>query len=489
MKKRILSIFAVIIIISLILGMFAVVNSSFVIAATGNQKKSAVQFLHNFYELRSEAVVNSSKASVFLNNYSGKSLKLKMHEENRINFYHNWIKQFNGTIQEMHSNIYPIKDSFQVNNKKISIKVYEWITILWTREKENIDVNNLPAVKELEALYKTTGDPLLKENLPYRIEELKKENENAPTEIVSGMGIVHSVTLLKKDNSWKILKDSYDEGPDLTRSPDSNGKEGSNTQITSSSPTVDRSYTNNLSYSEYYPQAAYDSDLALSYADKCVTEITNNDGIIESYYNLNYVDLNPTNGDSLASRESQLRISMYVQHGGGGDCANYVSQCLYAGGERMIKNRWYYDNHGTGITDPNDPNYWNLYWMFDDTSSSSWRYVPDLKTFITGYSRGTVTDNFNYVVKGDIVENGGHVMIVHGNNSNGYIYVDGHNNDRKNFPISYYWLHHPKDKQGNPLPPYDAIQMYHLYPLIENGSDYFFYPQNFPIVRIVDRTS
>jgi hypothetical protein len=199
MNKKVLKILAVLIMVTLALGLFNI-NSFSTVAADENLENSTVQFLSSFYETRSEAIVNSSKANIFLNDYSGESIELRTHEANRINFYHNWIKQFNGTINEMHSDIYAIKDSFQVNNKA-SIEVYEWITILWIREKENIDVNNLPVVKELEELYKTTEDPLLKENLPYRIEELKKEYENAPTNIDSGIGAYHMVTLLRKDNS------------------------------------------------------------------------------------------------------------------------------------------------------------------------------------------------------------------------------------------------------------------------------------------------
>ncbi|MGC9073880.1 MAG: amidase domain-containing protein [Caldisericum sp.] len=439
-------------------------------------ENSTVRFLSSFYEIRSEAIVNSSKANIFLNNYSEESIELRKHEINRINFYQNWIKQFDGTINEMHSDIYAIKDSFQVNNNKASIKVYEWITILWTREKENIDVNNLPVVKELEKLYQSTDDLLLKKNLPYRIKELKMEIENTPTNVTSGIGVYHSVVLLMKNNSFKILKDSYDEGKDLTRSPDFiETNQNKNKNLISS-----KGFSNPITVisPQYYPQTTFNSDNALWYADQCVADYRP-DNIEFDYYNLNYVDCNSPSEDSLSAREYQLGINI---HGGGGDCTNYVSQCLFAGGERMIKNSWYYDNHGTGITDPNDPNYWNLYWMSDDNSSPSWRSVPDLRNFILNYLRGTISSNFTYAVKGDLVENGYHVMIVHGN-SGSSLYIDAHNNDRKNFPISYSWLHNPTDGEA----PYEAVQMYHLYPLILNGSDDFFYPQSFPIIRMADR--
>lgn len=458
MNKKVLRIIVVLVMVTLALSLFSI-NSFSTVTADENLEDPAVQFLSSFYETRSEAIVNSSKVNIFLNDYSGESIELRTHKANRINFYHNWIKQFNGTIQEMHSDIYAIEDSFQVNNNKASIEVYEWMTILWTREKENIDVNNLPAVKELEELYKTTEDPLLKENLPYRIEELKKEVENAPTNIASGIGVYHLITLLKQDKSWKILKDSYDEGSDLTRSPDFVSSEESITQTPTSSPssTVNNSYTNDYSIL-YYPQATYNPDNALWYADFCVDHSSPyppTNYINKDYYNLNYINFNAY----------------------GGDCANYVSQCLYYGGERMVKNTstgdgWYYDNKNTGITSTRDPNWRTLYWQNDDTYGSSWTYVSSLKSFILSHSRGYTQSNFSYASKGDILDNGGHVVIVYSHPSSSYVLIDGHNNDRYHCPFS--------DSS------YEAILMYHSYPLVLNTNEDFFYQTNFPIIRAYD---
>ncbi len=133
MLKKSLRITVTLIAIILVLDLFGVRLASEAKTDEG-LKNSAVQFLSNFYETRSEAVVNSRKANTFLNDYSKDSTKLKVHEANRIDFYHNWIKQFNGTINEMHSYVYPIKHSFQINDNKASIEIYEWITIKWTRK-------------------------------------------------------------------------------------------------------------------------------------------------------------------------------------------------------------------------------------------------------------------------------------------------------------------------------------------------------------------
>ena len=479
MNKKVLKILAVLIMVTLALGLFNI-NSFSTVVADENLENSTVQFLSSFYETRSEAIVNSSKANIFLNDYSGESIELRTHEANRINFYHNWIKQFNGTINEMHSDIYAIKDSFQVNNNKASIEVYEWITILWTREKENIDVNNLPVVKELEELYKTTEDPLLKENLPYRIEELKKEVENATTSITSGIGLYHMVVLLRKDDSWKILKDSYDEGADLTRSPDFVSSEESNIQAPSSSSKVNSSYTNEVSGS-YYPQATYNPDNALWYADFCVDHYFDSitkSGHHDNYYNRNYIDFNP---------------GLSYPNGGGGDCANYVSQCLNYAGSRMVKdassysNGWYYDNKGTGIYNKYQYNS-NYTWLDDekDTNiysnswswSNSWVGVGSLRNFLTSHSRGYESSNLSSAIKGDVLENASdpnsanwHTMIVYSGGST--LLVDGHNNDRYHCPMSLGGY-------------YKVIQMYSSYPLVLSGSEDFFYPMNFGIVRDID---
>jgi len=458
MNKKGIRIIVVLVIMMFALSLFNI-NVCSTVIADENLENSAIQFLSNLYETRSEAIVNNSKVSIFLNDYSGESTELKMHEANRINFYHNWIKEFNGTIQEMHSNIYEIENSFQINNNKASIEIYEWITVDWTREKENIDVNNLLVVKELEALYQTTDDPLLKENLPYRIEELKKEYEDAPTNINSGIGVHHTVTLLRKENLWKILKDSYDEGADLTRSPDFTDSEESITQTPTSFPSFieNNSVTNDYSVL-YYPQATYDPNSALSYADYCVdpsSPYLPTPYLNEDFYNLNYINFNNYNGD----------------------CANYVSQSLYKGGERMVKNMstgagWYYDNKNTGITSTRDPNWRTLYWQKDDSYGTSWTYVPYLKSFILSHSRGYVQPNFSYAIKGDILDNGEHVVIVYNHPSSSYVLIDGHNNDRYHCPFSDY--------------SYEAILMYHTYPLVLNTNEDFFYCTNFPVIRAYD---
>jgi len=471
MKRKVLRITVALVAIILVLDLFNVSLSSEAKADEG-LKNSAVQFLSNFYEIRSEAIVNSRKANTFLSEYLKESTKLKVHEANRINFYHNWIKQFNGTINEMHSHIYPIKYSFQINNNKASIEIYEWITIKWTMKKKKIDVNNLPAVKKLEELYKTTKNPLLKENLPYRIEELKKEAENTPTNITSGIGVYHTVVLLRKGNSWKILKDSYNEGFDLTKSPDFKESKKDCKVSTQPKPYLQ---AQTIHITEYYPQSSYNPDDALNYADYCVdpsspdsVPYTNDD-----FYNLNYKNFNSS----------------------GGDCANYVSQCLYAGNERMVKdssnlyNGWYYDNNDTGISDPSQYNS-SCSWLNDDKHySNSWIGVGSLKTFLISHNRGYEYSTLSYAVRGDVLENAKsnvpeyqwHTMIVRSNPSGDLIFVDGHNNDRYNCPYSESTLESNRDYCN-----YSYIGMYHEYPLELSNSENFFYPLNFPVIRRID---
>jgi len=436
-----------------------------------NTRKSAIDFLENFYELRANAIVNDSKIPEFIKCYSKQSKLLKSHEISRVYFYRNWITTFNGQFVRVDSHINVIGNNFKFIDNKAYLKVYEWMVVKWkegTKKRNSVLVTDL---KNLKSLEKRTGNKFLKENLSFGIKELEREINNPPVNIVSGMGVVHSVVLVKDKNSWKILKDSYDEGPDLTKFPDFKS-DSHDLAATENSKLFELPVKSSLkNIGEYYPQAEYNANETLDYADECVDHSAEG-GIYSDYYNLNYVDFNPPHVDSFVEKE---KLNGVNYKGGGGDCANYVSQCIFAGGERMIKNEWYYDNNGTGLSGPvYNPDLNGLYWMKDDKSSASWTSVRYLINFITNYNRGYPSENPEDAISRDIVyqKNYGHVMIVYRNTGNG-ILVNGHNNDRYHWPYSYGIY-------------YNVIWMYHSYPLIENGNDHLFYPANFPVVRIVD---
>jgi len=121
--------------------------------------------------------------------------------------------------------------------------------------------------------------------------------------INTGVGIMHEIIM--EDGKLKIYKDSYNEGPDLTKSGDFDFQSievshDSNNQLTS------------LSTISYY----YDSQAGANYTDQYVYHLVSSSGdqYYPNYCNHCYKDFNPY----------------------GGDCTNYVSQCLYTGGQPRV---------------------------------------------------------------------------------------------------------------------------------------------------------
>ncbi|MDE5820623.1 MAG: amidase domain-containing protein [Lachnospiraceae bacterium] len=94
------------------------------------------------------------------------------------------------------------------------------------------------------------------------------------------------------------------------------------------------------------------------------------------------------------------------------DCANYVSQCMYAG-KFPTTGTWY-------------------------PRSTPWINVGGLVGTMTQAHFWTECGS-NEVVAGDVVANSGHVMFVCGVDANN-VYVCAHTNDRKNHPITREYL-------------------------------------------------
>lgn len=134
--------------------------------------------------------------------------------------------------------------------------------------------------------------------------------------------------------------------------------------------------------------AAYDVNKAVDYSDKYATS-----------YNPSYSNYNSI----------------------GGDCANYVSQCLYAGGIPMT-----------------DGWYWKSY----DDRSASWSYCPSQVNYFTGAGYKLIDNPSDaQVIKGNPVyyysassNRYSHAAICVGVNSAGVPVVNAHNNDHYHVP-------------------------------------------------------
>ena len=203
-----------------------------------------------------------------------------------------------------------------------------------------------------------------------------------------GFGITRTITFQRTENGWKI---SSDENPVAFMEEEINENINSKETITN----TNQSGTSNISISgTITPLASYNASAAVAYADK---------------YALNY-NPNYSNYNSI-----------------GGDCANFVSQCLYAGGLTMA-NDWY--------------------WYSYSNRSGSWTVVPNLKTAMVnrGYQAVYIssygTSSFSSFSAGDVIMFGSgqyHTMICTGKDSAGRPYYNAHNTDQYHTPLYAPW--------------------------------------------------
>ena len=131
-----------------------------------------------------------------------------------------------------------------------------------------------------------------------------------------------------------------------------------------------------------------------------------------------------------------------LNHSGGGDCTNFVSQAMLAGGWPIS-----WGNHY-------DPRSW---WSSDKDSSKGWSVAENFRWYLEKSSRARPCYEFE-LLWGDIVlilEDGRtkHAMIVtdvkesqssdrRDTNPVKDIYVCGHSNDRLNMPLKFVWKYH-----------------------------------------------
>lgn len=219
--------------------------------------------------------------------------------------------------------------------------------------------------------------------------------------IRSGMGVPHDMTLRLIDGSWSIVSDVFDEGP-LTgvKSPQLvTTNDGREPLIADAGivPTGDPGST-------YYNRNA-----AANYSDQYVDHRAYGTNYPSAYNNAVYKD--------------------YTS--GGGDCTNFVSQCLRAGGAYFVgqysnpssTSVWWYNDNGT------TPNHTS-----DDSASYSWFNCVYQRPFVLA-GWGTQVSS-SQLQRGDIVYydwtgNGtwDHAAIVAAFDGSGKPLVNCHTND------------------------------------------------------------
>ena len=221
---------------------------------------------------------------------------------------------------------------------------------------------------------------------------------------VSGFGVYHKLTFSREGGECRLLLDEYDcsdifglctmterTKEELIEMDYAPAEEAFDVSAVSPADNPSKQ-----TVSRYVFFTGYDPDAAAAYADTYVYHGANGD-IYSEYYNSAYVNFNAY----------------------GGDCANYTSQCIYAGGMPMV--------YGT----PYSTNSW--YYRTGTDRSATWTGALQLRNWM-GDNRGVRTTASNSTIyKGSPVfySGGGnnHAVICVGRNSAGTPIVDSHNND------------------------------------------------------------
>ncbi len=137
----------------------------------------------------------------------------------------------------------------------------------------------------------------------------------------------------------------------------------------------------------------------------------------------------------------------------GGDCANFVSQCLVAGGKSMAGNWYIYKKNNTYPSPSNSTQLdysWTLAnpspWISANEFNNYWSNNATTYTYsVTDYAANHATIYYNSIIYGDVVQllkpvlwwyEGYHTMLIVDYDTTGkdYIYA-AHSNDTKNSSI------------------------------------------------------
>ncbi|MGN0335807.1 MAG: S-layer homology domain-containing protein [Lachnospiraceae bacterium] len=226
---------------------------------------------------------------------------------------------------------------------------------------------------------------------------------------VSGYGTYHKITLEETDGTYLIVSDEYDES-DILGICTMNESTEAELEAMDYEPVELAEFTpQSIESEEVMPASAfysgYDPKKAAEYADKWVSHNAGITGQVnyEGYYNSAYYNFNPD----------------------GGDCANYVSQSIYAGGMSMVVGTAY----GTD----------GWYYKSANNRSATWTSAKRLREWMAANRGNYVTAEKNTVYMGSpVFYNNAHATICVGLNSAGTPIINSHNYDRYHV-IWNYW--------------------------------------------------
>ncbi len=226
---------------------------------------------------------------------------------------------------------------------------------------------------------------------------------------VSGYGVDHVITLVKSGDNWLVEEDYFEDtlmglpDPDKATSSSKSFKDGGLRQAGVSA--VNGKLKQTASYTIY---SAYNPSAAVAYSEKWVYHYPSS-GNYESYYNTAWPNYNSV----------------------GGDCANYTSQSIYAGGMPMAAGAQY----GT-----------DGWFHYSSTNrSASWTGAKQLRTYMME-KRGKVINSpsNSQVWMGcpmfvDWYSDGSydHAYFCVGQNSSGTAIINSHNSDKYHVKWNY----------------------------------------------------
>lgn len=235
-------------------------------------------------------------------------------------------------------------------------------------------------------------------------------SDNIHTIDVSGYGIEHTISLKDDNDSFIIISDTYFD--DMVEvDPSAVNKVGiSDEPILDNNMDIEVGKLSATSMSTNF-YTNYNPDAVAVYADQWVYSgaSSSTSGVWEQYYNPAYYNFNSV----------------------GGDCANYTSQAILAGGMPQV--------YGT----PYGQDGW--YYTASNNRSGTWTMASYLRTWMAN-NRGVLVDSPSAadIYKGSPVfydwYNDGswdHATICVGTNSAGTPIIDSHNNDKYHVNWNY----------------------------------------------------
>ncbi len=303
------------------------------------------------------------------------------------------------------------------NNRKNTIKAFE--------EQSNIKIYDADVTGVLQSC--TTNDGKIAVDLyEYTFFDYDDTADNKVAYDVSGFGTNHELLLQMTNGNIKIIEDNYIDN--LIETPDIHIDEDIDTDI-----VAENNNNNNRSAPRGYSiYNSYNVTAAVEYSDEYALS-----------YNTSYANFN----------------------GVGGDCANFVSQCIYAGGMPQVKcepygtNGWYYksssnrsatwtgakylrqwmgNNRGKLVNDPSDADIFVGSPLFVDWTNDG---VWDHAYFCIGMnSSGTPIINSHnldrYHIKWNYGEETARYSTVQLTTSNSQVIKPGYDvNDPNNYPM------------------------------------------------------